>query len=188
MHDDAIAHMRAALESLGLSAELDAELARTPERFVELLGEYSESMRLDPPQLSTFDINHPESEPVVMCGLRFESLCVHHLLPFFGTIDVAYLPKSRLVGFGSIGRAIEYVAKRPQMQERLIEQLAELLEDAIQPRGLLLRLRARQLCMEMRGARKQGMLISYASRGELRHGPLRAQLLASFAQQRGAAS
>jgi GTP cyclohydrolase I len=176
--EQAAHHARAMLAALGLTPADDPELARTPERFAELLSELVPVA--DPPCLSTFDLTG-QPEPVILCALPFQSLCVHHLLPFFGTIDVAYVPDRYIVGFGSIGRVIDHFARRPQMQERLVQQIADLLQDQLQPAGLLVRCRARQMCMELRGARKRGALLSLASRGVLTSGPLRAEALAAFA-------
>ena len=182
MKDQTVQSFREFLLGLGLDQELDPELARTPERFTELLRELFSGLHEDPPEMSTFPLP-PGKEapgPVLLAALPFYSLCVHHLLPFFGTIDVAYLPGEEMVGFGSIGRVVNHFARRPQVQERMIAQIADYLQETLQPRGLLIRLRARQLCMEMRGAEKTGVLISLAHRGVLRDGSLRGELLQQF--------
>ncbi len=184
MPDDAVAHARALLESLGLDETIDPELRSAPERFTELLQTLFQGIDAEPPVLSTFPAEATETdqalEPVVLLGLSFQSMCVHHLVPMFGTIDVAYVPRDRIVGFGSIGRAIDYVVARPQVQERIVTQLADLIERHLEPEGLLVRCRARQMCMEMRGAKKHGVLVSSASRGSLRAGELRQELMRQF--------
>jgi GTP cyclohydrolase IA len=177
--EDATRHARAMLDALGLTPATDPELALTPERFVELLSEFRTAQQAPAPKLSTF-AHDGHADPVLLCALPFQSLCVHHLLPFFGTIDVAYIPGEQIVGFGSIGRVIEHFARRPQMQERMVQQIADLLQAQLNPAGLLVRCRARQLCMELRGARKRGALLSFASRGVLIEGAQRAEALRAF--------
>ncbi len=173
--DDARQHALAMLNALALTPQHDVELADTPARFTVLLRELFWGMHEPPPVLSTFDA--PPQEPVILAALPFQSMCVHHLLPFFGTIDVAYAPGAQVVGFGSISRVIDYFAARPQMQERLVAQIADYLQQELKPRGLLVRCRARQMCMELRGARKRGVLISSVARGTLTHGPAREEIL-----------
>ncbi len=184
MSDRPAEHLRAFLESLGLDDEFDPELADTPERVTELFGELFSEFDENPPEISTFSSEYTggQSDPVVIAAIPFESMCVHHLLPFFGTVDVAYIPGDTMVGFGSIGRVVDHFAGRPQVQERMIAGIADHLEQQLDPTGLLVRLRARQMCMEMRGAKKKGELISVAGRRALSDGSLRSELLAQFRQ------
>lgn len=147
------------LAELGLKG--DPEMARTGERFTEFLSEYASTAPLRP--LSVFEVKG--SGPVVVRGLPFHSLCAHHLLPFFGTADVAYLPDGRVVGLGGVPRLVEHHSRRPQLQERLAEQIADGLVEAIGPRALVVRLVARQMCVEMRGVRKPAEFEVLARRG-----------------------
>jgi GTP cyclohydrolase I len=187
--DKAVEHARALLESLGLDETIDPELRTAPERFTGLLRTVFAGIDAEPPVLSTFPVEamgveamgvETTAEPIILLGLQFKSMCVHHLVPMFGTIDVAYIPRDRMVGFGSIGRAIDYVAARPQVQERIVAQLVDLLDRNLEPDGLLVRCRARQMCMEMRGAQKHGVLVASASRGSLQSGELRQELMHQF--------
>lgn len=184
MSDEAVEHARALLHALGLDETVDPELRTASERFTELLKTMFAGVTSEPPVLSTFPVEAMDTEealePVVLLQLPFQSMCVHHLVPMFGSIDVAYVPRDRIVGFGSIGRAIDYVCARPQVQERIVTQLADLIERHLEPEGLLVRCRARQLCMEMRGAKKHGTLVSTASRGSLRSGERRQELMRQF--------
>jgi GTP cyclohydrolase I len=184
MSDKATQILRQYLEVIGLDETVDPELRSTPERFTELLQEMFEGVDADPPVLSTFPIDSvgtdADPEPVVLSGLQFYSMCVHHLVPMFGFIDVAYVPHDRMVGFGSIGRIIDHFAKRPQVQERLVAQVADYLERQLEPEGLLVRCRARQMCMELRGAKKRGSLVTTASRGSLKSGRQRTEVLDQF--------
>ncbi len=184
MSDEAVDHARELLKSLGLDETVDPELRSAPERFTELLRTVFHGVDEEPPVLSTFPLEaagtDAKPEPIVLLGLSFQSMCVHHLVPMFGTIDVAYVPGDRIVGFGGIGRAIDYVCARPQVQERIVAQLADLIESHLEPEGLLIRCRARQMCMEMRGAKKHGILVAGAARGTLRSGERRQEIMRQF--------
>ncbi len=181
MSDHSAELLRAYLESIGLDDSDDPHLAETPRRVTEMFESLFSGLRNEAPTPSTFAPPKSASDdPVVISAIPFKSMCAHHLLPFFGTIDVAYIPAQKMIGFGSIGRMVDHFARRPQVQERMIAQLVDHIDDTIAPEGLLLRLRARQLCMEMRGAQKSGELISIAARGSLTDGRRRSELLRQF--------
>ncbi len=171
-------HVKAMLDSLGLDPANDPELGRTPERVATLLEELFSGVHADKPALSMFDVDN--GDPVVVCALPFKSMCVHHLLPFFGFIDIAYIPSDQAAGFGGFLRVIEHYAKQPQVQERLVEQVADHLQESLHPKGLLVRCRARQMCVEMRRSSSPATFVSMASRGSLTDGELRTQILAQF--------
>lgn len=180
----AIQHLRDALLALGLDPQCDAELERTPERLCELLCDLTSGEHEPAPRMSTFTSSAISSkEPVLLCALPFHSLCVHHMLPFFGTLDIAYIPNEQLVGFGSITRQIEHFSRRPQIQERLVQQIADELLNQLAPHGVLVRCRARQMCMELRGAKKRGVLLSTAAYGVLTKGPQRDEIMAQFMRE-----
>jgi len=140
----------------------DPELAQTGERFTDFLASFRPGQPQPAP--SAFDV--ATSGPVILRELPFYSLCAHHLLPFFGTADVLYVPSQRVVGLGGVPSLLRHFAHQPQLQERLGEQLAQALQDLLAPRGLLIRLSARQMCMEMRGAESAGLVQTFASRGD----------------------
>lgn len=180
MTDDAAHRFREFLVRVGIDLDGDPEMARTPERVTELYGELFSGLRSDPPELSVFTLPSEEVHGAVfLTALPFYSMCVHHLLPFFGAVDVAYLPGNRMVGFSSIGAVVDHFARRPQVQERMIVQIADYIDEALEPQALLVRLRARQLCMEMRGCQKTGELISLAQRGDLKP-QTRSEFLTAF--------
>ncbi len=167
---DAAAVERAIAElirALGLDPAEEAELRRTPERVADF---YREALSgLDPardPDLVTFP-NEGPGDLVVVRDLAFHSLCVHHFAPFFGRALVAYLPGPKLVGISAPARLLEHYARRPQLQERLGQQVAGHLERLLAPRGVAVVLEARHLCMEMRGVRRRGVVETRALRGEL---------------------
>ena len=155
------------IRALGLSAAHEPELAHTPARVADFFREALSG--LDPenhPDLATFP-HAGQGDLVVVRDLEFHSLCVHHFVPFFGRALVAYLPGDTLVGISAAARLVEHFARRPQLQERLGQQVADHLERLIRPRGIAVVLEARHLCMEMRGIRKRGVVETRAVRGEL---------------------
>ena len=161
-------HLAAVLDALGYRA--DPEGRETPTRFLDVLRAYAPDQPA--PVLECFPA--PGADLVVLRGLPFHSLCAHHLLPFFGDADLAYRPSVRVAGLGGLARALRHFARRPQLQERLGAQLAEHLHAALGgPVGV--RLRARQMCMEMRGIESPGTVETRAFRGpdddELRRAP-----------------
>ena len=159
------------IRALGLDPAAEPELARTPSRVAELYAEVFAG--LDPaaePEIATFP-HAGGDEVVVVRDLPFHSVCVHHLVPFFGRAHVAYLPGARLMGISGAARLLAFYARRPQLQERLTTQIADHLERVVSPRGVAVVLEARHLCMEMRGARARGTVETRVVRGSLASPP-----------------
>jgi GTP cyclohydrolase IA len=172
-------HLREFLTTLGLDPKVDPHLAETPRRVAQMLEDLFNGASAPAPQMSVFDAEGSDPSPVQLQALGFRSMCVHHLLPFFGTIDIAYVPGEKIAGFSSFIRIIDWAAGRPQIQERLVEQIADELEAQLQPPGLIVRARARQMCVEMRVGRP-GTYVSVVSRGTLQQGSLRESTIAQF--------
>jgi GTP cyclohydrolase I len=128
----------------------DEHLAETPRRVVDALIDMTAS---EPFAMTTFANDEGYVDPVVVRGIRFTSLCEHHLLPFRGEVDVAYLPGARLVGLSKLARVVERHARRLQVQERLTVRIADDIEEALAPRGVAVVVRAEHLCMSIRGVR-----------------------------------
>jgi GTP cyclohydrolase I len=143
------------------------DLERTPARVArawseDLVGGYA----VDPVGDLTWTPTKPGAGPVVVRRIRFTSICAHHLLPFFGHANVAYLPGKRLAGLSKIGRVVDAHARRLQTQERLTEAVVETLSVALDPRGALALLEAEHTCMTCRGVRKeQSRMVTMASSG-----------------------
>ena len=170
---------RGAMEAFGLDLS-DPNLADTPMRVArawrEMFAGLDES---GAPELRTFPNPEGYSQMVAVNGIEFYSLCAHHFLPFFGTADVAYLPGDRVVGLSKLPRVIEYYARRPQTQERLTEQAIEFLQRKLTPRGLMVVLTARHLCVEMRGiSNPRTVTTTTAVRGAFQKERFRRQFLA----------
>ena len=151
-------YLGAVLDALGYRQ--DAEGRESAARFLEVLREFAPGQPV--PAMETFAAHG--TDVVVLRGLPFHSLCAHHLLPFFGVADIAYRPEGRIAGLGAFPRALRAFSRQPQLQERLGAQLAEHLHGALGgPVGV--RLRARQMCMEMRGAESPGEVETVCWRG-----------------------
>jgi GTP cyclohydrolase IA len=169
---------RGVLDALGLDLA-DPNLADTPIRvaraYRELLAGLDERAE---PELRMFPNDQGYSQMVAVSGIPFQSICAHHFLPFFGTASVAYLPGDRVVGLSKLARVVDFYARRPQLQERMTEQIVELLDTRLRPRGAMVVLEGRHLCLEMRGVRKPGARTrTSAIRGAFADMPLREEFL-----------
>jgi GTP cyclohydrolase IA len=131
-------------------------LVRTPDRMRRTYEFLTKGYREDPEALlkkALFTVTYDEM--VIVKDIEMFSLCEHHMLPFFGKVHVAYIPKGKVVGLSKIPRLIEIFSRRLQIQERLTTQIAETIQKAIQPQGVGVVIEARHLCMMMRGVEKQ---------------------------------
>ncbi len=131
-------------------------LLRTPERMRKSLEHLTKGYKEDPDktlQAAMFDVTYDEM--VIVKDIEMFSLCEHHLLPFFGKVHVAYIPAGKVVGLSKIPRLVDIFARRLQVQERLTVQIAETIQNAIQPLGVGVVVEARHLCVMMRGVEKQ---------------------------------
>jgi len=136
-------------------------LQGTPQRVHRMYTELTAGYHVDPDRLingAVFDV--PYSEMVVVKDIPFYSLCEHHLLPFFGRAAVAYIPRGRVVGLSKIPRIVETYARRLQIQERLTQQIADFLQDRLDPVGVGVVIEATHLCAVMRGVRKPGTVMT----------------------------
>ncbi len=136
-------------------------LVGTPERVHRMYTELTAGYHVDPDRLingAIFEVGY--SEMVVVKDIPFYSLCEHHLLPFFGTAAVAYIPRGRVMGLSKIPRVVEMYARRLQIQERLTQQIADFLQTRLEPQGVGVVLEATHLCAVMRGVRKPGTIMT----------------------------
>jgi len=131
-------------------------LIATPSRVEKSMAFLTKGYREDPATIlrgALFDEDYDEM--VIVKDIEIFSLCEHHMLPFFGKVHVAYIPKGRVIGLSKIPRLVEVFARRLQIQERLTRQIADAIHDAIEPQGVGVVVEARHLCMMMRGIEKQ---------------------------------
>ena len=145
------------MEALGVDRS-DPHLEGTEWRVARAYRELLQGLDVDAePELRTFPNNEGYDKLVTLHDVPIYSLCAHHFLPFFGTAHLAYLPSDRVVGLSKLARVVEYCARRPQTQERLTQQIANFLHDRLEPRGVMVVVEARHLCLEMRGVQKAGV-------------------------------
>jgi len=131
-------------------------LLRTPHRAAEALKFLTQGYGQDVQTLLNGAIFHEDyDDMVVVKDIEFYSMCEHHILPFFGKVNVAYIPDGRIVGLSKIPRLVDMFARRLQVQERLTTQIAEAIQDALQPRGVAVVIEGSHMCMLMRGVQKQ---------------------------------
>ena len=141
-------------------------LAATPRRVARLYAELFAGVGVDPQEAIDAVFAAESGDPVVLREVPFYSMCEHHLLPFFGTARLAYLPDRKIAGISKLARTLDLACRRPQVQERLTGQVADAIYAALQPRGVAVELTAEHLCMAMRGVQKPGsQVVTTAVRG-----------------------
>jgi len=154
-------------------------LQDTPYRVLKAFLEYTSGLRGDPKEhlQKTFDVQHQEL--VLVKDIEFYSMCEHHFAPFFGVAHVGYIPEARITGLSKIARMVEGYARRFQVQERLTGQIAQAMEEVLQPKGVMVVVEAKHMCMCSRGIQKSGASTTTSSvRGVfLREADARAEFL-----------
>jgi GTP cyclohydrolase I len=155
---------------LAVGEDPDREgLAETPARVARMYAEILAGLHTDPRELLQKKFTQKYDEMVVVKDIGFASVCEHHLLPFFGKAHIAYLPNGTIVGLSKLARVVEALARRPQVQERMTEELADLLMAELDARGVGVILEATHTCMTIRGVRKPGSICTTsAMRGMFR--------------------
>ncbi|MGZ0712020.1 GTP cyclohydrolase I (plasmid) [Coraliomargarita sp. W4R53] len=178
--------VRELLEAIGEDPNRPG-LRQTPERVAGAYAEFFSGVGQDAsaPLAHTISVAQgpaPETLPsgaVMVRDIRFRSICEHHLLPFRGHAHIAYLPGEQVVGLGSLPKVVDVLASRPQVQERLGEQVADVIANALDTRGVLVVLDAVHECVTMRGAQQSdSSTVTIAARGELTDAVARAELIA----------
>jgi GTP cyclohydrolase I len=171
-------HVRAILETLGLDTR-DPNLAETDVRVAKMYLEMFQGLAQGAePKVTTFPNEEGYSHMVMETQIPFYSMCAHHLVPFYGHAHIAYIPRDRILGLSKFSRILEFYAKRPQLQERLTEQVVTYFEEKLQPLGAMVVIEARHLCVEMRGVKKPGAVtVTSALRGIFHQKPVREEFL-----------
>lgn len=155
-------------------------LRDTPARVGRMYAEIFAGLHQNPADVLSTRFHVEQEEIVLVRDIPFYSMCEHHLLPFFGVAHVAYLPQSGTVtGLSKLARLVDMVAKRPQVQERMTNQVADILDRELKPKGTFAMVEAEHLCMSMRGIQKPGSrTITTASRGVVSSDPaMRAEII-----------
>ncbi len=156
-------------------------LESTPRRVAEAYAEFFSGLGQDPLEhlRDTVPVGPSTGELVLLRNIAFRSVCEHHLLPFLGTAHVAYLPGDRVIGLGRIPALVETLAARPQMQERLTEEIAGALQEGLDPQGVLVVLDAAHGCVTTRGPRQtSSTTVTMATRGAYDEAVARAEIMA----------
>ncbi|HUP23620.1 MAG TPA: GTP cyclohydrolase I FolE [Thermoanaerobaculia bacterium] len=171
-------HVRGILVELGLDLS-DVNLRETDRRvakmYLEMFSGLAEGAR---PTVTCFPNDEGYSSMVMERDIPFYSLCAHHLVPFYGHAHLAYVPDKKIVGLSKLARILEFYAKRPQLQERLTEQIVTFLVEELEPLGAMVVVQARHLCVEMRGVKKPGAVtVTSAIRGIFHERPIREEFL-----------
>jgi len=161
--------IRLVLEGIGEDPERPG-IKSTPQRVAEMFREIFAGIETPVEDLLKPIEGEHHDEMVILKDIPFYSVCEHHLLPFFGRGHIAYVPeKGRIVGIGELAKALEILAKRPQVQERLTAQLADMIMDRLKPKGAMVIIDAEHLCLSMRGIKKPGSrTVTSAVRGLFR--------------------
>jgi len=135
------------------------DLKETPRRFAEMCEEIFSGIGKDAAQELEVILEQKHDEIVLLKNIPLYSVCEHHLIPFFGRAHVAYIPEQgRVTGLSKLARVVEILSRRPQVQERLTTQIAEIIMSKLKPKGCMVVIEAEHLCMSMRGIRKPGTL------------------------------
>src|SRR6266487_2182472 len=161
--------MRTILENIGEDPEREG-LLRTPNRVAKMYAELTAGYHVDPQALindAIFSVDYDEM--VMVKDIEFASLCEHHMLPFMGRVHVAYIPDGTVIGLSKIPRIVEMYARRLQVQERMTVQIADFLDQALEPRGVAVVAEGVHMCSVMRGVKKaNAKMITSAMRGVFR--------------------
>ncbi len=144
-------------------------LRETPARVARMYAELLKGLHKDPRVHLTKCFTERYDEVVLVRDITFCSLCEHHLLPFMGKAHIGYLPNGKVVGLSKLARVVDEISRRPQVQERMTEQIAQLLEEELDARGVAVVIEATHTCMTIRGVRKPGSLcVTSAMKGRFR--------------------
>ncbi len=166
-----MAGVRLILEGIGEDPDREG-LVETPERVARMYEELAAGYADSPAEHLSKTFSAPRGDMVMEKEIRFYSLCEHHMLPFYGTVAVAYLPDGEVAGLSKIARVVEVYARRLQLQERLTAQVADAFMEELHPRGVMVLVEAEHMCMTMRGIKKPGTkTVTSAARGVFQEDP-----------------
>jgi GTP cyclohydrolase I len=163
--------VREILIAVGEDADREG-LRDTPARVARMYAELFSGLREDPRVHVQKFFTEKYDEVVLVTDISFESVCEHHLMPFMGKTHIGYLPNGRVIGLSKLARVVEGVARRPQVQERMTETIADLLVEELHAKGVAVVIEAIHTCMTVRGVRKPGcMCVTSAMKGAFRSNP-----------------
>lgn len=172
-HEKIRAGVKMIFDGLGLNDQ-DPRIVDTPDRVARMYDEIFAGLLVDAADVIDTTFNEGHGDIVLVRDIPFASICEHHLVPFIGRAHVGYLPskEGRIAGLSKIARVVDVIAKRPQLQERITTEVADVLEHVLEPRGVIVQIEAEHLCMTMRGVRKPGAVtVTSSVRGLMRSDP-----------------
>ena len=177
--------VREIIEAIGENPTREG-LLETPRRIAEMYAELFEGLYQDPLEVLRVGFEEEEhQEMVILRDIPFYSLCEHHFLPFHGVAHIGYIPERRIVGISKLARVVEILARRPQLQERLTGQIADVIMEGLKPKGVGVVVEAEHLCMTMRGIKKPGsIVVTSANRGLFRRNMATRQEFLSLVRNR----
>jgi len=153
------------LEGIGEDASREG-LKETPDRVARMCEELFAGFDMNPKEILSKRFTVEGKDAVLEKDISFYSVCEHHLLPFFGKVHIAYIPKGEVVGISKLARTVEIFARRPQIQERMTNQIADAIMENLKPEGVMVYVEAEHMCMTMRGVKKPGAkTVTTAARG-----------------------
>ncbi|MBA7519938.1 GTP cyclohydrolase 1 [subsurface metagenome] len=158
------------IKAIGEDPEREG-LVDTPARVAEMYAELFMGLDIDPKEELAVGYEEGHREMVIVRDIPFYSMCEHHLLPFYGTAHIGYIPdvNGRVVGLSKLARVVEIISSRPQIQERMTSEIADTIMDGLKPSGVAVVVQAEHMCMVMRGVKKPGSsIITSAIRGAFR--------------------
>jgi len=171
-----LAATRLYLEGIGEDPEREG-LKDTPGRVANMCEEIYGGLSEDPGEHLSKQFPAPDSELVIEKDIVFYSICEHHLMPFFGKTHIAYIPDGKVAGLSKLPRAVEVIARRPQLQEYMTVQIADAVETHLKAKGVMVVIEAEHTCMTMRGVKKPGTkTITVATRGSFKDDMKRQQM------------
>jgi len=175
--DDVRENIRRLLEYIGENPDREG-LKDTPTRVIKSYSEIFSGYKQNPKEIFKAIFNEKYDEMVISKNIEFYSMCEHHMLPFFGKIHIGYIPNKKVLGISKLSRLVEIYSRRLQIQERLVEQIADELNSSLKPKGVIVVAEAVHMCMVMRGVKKQNSkMITSAIRGAFKKQPAREEFL-----------
>lgn len=173
------------LEGIGENPDREG-LRDTPARVADFYAEFFVGLTKNPKEEIRVFTTENHDEMIIIRDVTFTSMCEHHLLPFFGRVHIVYVPdNNKIAGFSSLIRAVESMAKRPQLQERMTTEIADFIIEAIKPKGVMVVIEAEHMCLTIRGVKKPGSrVLTSAIRGIMRAGPTRAEAYSMIMRDR----
>ncbi|WPK11729.1 GTP cyclohydrolase I FolE [Lysinibacillus louembei] len=171
------------LEAVGEDVEREG-LLDTPKRVAKMYAEMFSGLQQDPREYFSTVFHEEHEELVLVKDIPFHSMCEHHLVPFYGKAHIAYIPKDgKVAGLSKLGRCVETVARRPQLQERITSTVAETMMEMLEPKGVYVVIEAEHMCMTMRGLKKPGSkTVTSVARGIYEEDEVKRREVISFIQ------